>query len=181
MESDRSDMRRVGWWFVAAGVLVTARAAIELMDPSYWSPVSFVDYSAVVGSTVAWLVTSWAIFLLALRPALRRARLVLIVGAVGTAVSAVGNLLEDLFDIPFGGELFSWGGMIGAIGVVVGGVLTLTANDRLRWSGLFLLAFIAGGVFPDDGGQFVSGVALLGLGGWLLIRESTQTTDTSRT
>lgn len=169
MKAVGSDGTRVGWWFVAAGVLVTARAAIALTSPSYWSPVSFVDYSAVVGTTLAWLVAAVAIVLLAQRPPLRRARLVLIVAAVGTAISAVGNLLEDYFDVPFGGDLFVWGGLVGAIGLVLGSVLTLTVKDRLRWAGVFLLGFIAGGVFPDDGGEFLSGVSLLALGGWIVI------------
>lgn len=160
-------MKKDGWWFVAAGVLVTGRAAVELTSPSYWSPVSVLDYSAVAGTTIAWLVTAWAIVLLARTTQLKRARLALLIAAVGTAISAVGNLLEDMFDIPFGGDLFSWGGMIGAIGLLVGAGLVLSVNDRLRWSGLFLATFIAGGIFPDDGGQFLSGVALLGLGGWL--------------
>jgi len=115
-------------------------------------------------------VNAWAIPLLADAPQLKGARLVLLIAliaAVGTAISAVGNLLEDLFDIPLGGDLFSWGGMIGAIGLLVGAVLVLTVNDRLRRSGLFLAGFIAGGIFPDDRGQFLSGVALLGLGDWL--------------
>lgn len=161
-------MRRVAWWFVVAGVLVTGRAAIELTSPSYWSPVSVLDYSAVAGTTIAWLVTALAVVLLAGTPQLRRARLALLVAAAGTAISAVGNLLEDLFGVALGGDLFSWGGMIGAISLLVGVLLVLTVKDRLRWSGIFLAVFIAGGIFPDDGGQFVSGVALLGLGGWML-------------
>lgn len=162
-------MRHTGWWFLAAGVLVTIRAAIELTSPSYWAPVSVTDYAAVVGTTVAWLATSWAIVLLARAPQLRRAKWLLIAAALGTAISAVGNLLEDLFDIAFGGPMFVWGGMIGALGFLLGGTLALTVSNRLRWSGLFLLVFLAGGVFPDEGGQFVSGVALLGLGGWLIL------------
>lgn len=183
MHPDRLLATRTGWWFVVAGGLVTVRAAIELVNPSYWSPVSFLDHAAVIGTTVAWLATAWAIFLLSRVPRLGRAAWVLIVAAVGTGTSAAGNLFEDLLDVPLGADMFEWGGVIGAIGLLTGSVLALTVKDRLRWSGALLLAFLAGGIFPDDGGQFVSGVALLGLGGWLLsgTREAMGVTDTART
>lgn len=183
MKSEGPGTARVGWWFVAAGGLVVIRAVIELANPSYWSPVSFLDYSAVVGTSVAWLITSWAISLLARHPRLRRASLALMVAAAGTAISAAGNLIEDLLDVPLGGDLFSWGGIVGAIGLLLGSILVLTVTDPVRWSGIFLAAFIAGGVFPDDGGQFLGGVALLGLGMWFLVGDpdTRQSVDTPST
>lgn len=42
------------------------------------------------------------------------------------------------------------GGMIGAIGRILGSVLVLTVSDRLKWCGVFLLGFLAGGSFPDQ-------------------------------
>lgn len=183
MHPDRLLVTRTGWWFAVAGGLVTVRAAIELANPAYWSPDSFLDYAAVIGTTVAWLATAWAIFLLSRDRRLGRAARVLVVAAVGTGTSAVGNLFEDLLDVPLGAVMFEWGGVIGAVGLLIGSVLALTVKDRLRWSGALLLAFLAGGVFPDDGGQFVSGVALVGLGGWLLFgtREARWVADTART
>lgn len=153
---------------MAAGGLVTIRAVIELAEPVYHSPVSFVDYSAVVLTTVAWLVAGWAVFLLSRRPPLRRVSLLLLAAAVGLVVEAIGNLLEDLLDVPFGGDLYVWGGIVGAIGLMVGSLVVLTVGHPLRWSGLFLLGVLAGGVFPDEGGQFLSGISLLGLGYWLI-------------
>lgn len=173
MSAEIARTRRTGWWFVASGVVVTARAAIELSDPTYWGPTSFVDYAAVIGSTVAWLLAAWAVFALSLLPPLRRAAPALWIGALGTAVSAIGNLMEDLMGLSIGGEMFEWGGLVGAIGVLLGAVLTMTVKDKLRWSGLFLLGFIAGSTFPDDGGQFLSGASLVGLGIWLLATNRT--------
>ena len=171
MRSDSVGLTRPGWWFVAAGVLVIVRAAMELADPVYWEPVSFLDFSAVILTTVGWVAAGWAVMLLSRRPELGRASLVLAIAGMGLVVEGVGNLLEDLFDLTWGGDLYSWGGIIGAIALIVGSVLALTVGHRLRWSALFLLVFIAGGIFPDDGGLFVGGLSLVGLGYWLISQQ----------
>jgi len=92
----------------------------------------------------------------------------ILAAAIGIAVSAVGNLLEDVFDVSFGKTLFTVGGMSGSVATLGAAVLILTARHALRWTGLLLLAFIAGAVFPDDGGQWLSGVSLVLVGWWVL-------------
>ena len=164
-------MTRTGWWFGAAGVLVTVRAGLEIADPVYWEPVSPLDYAAVVLTTVGWVAAGWAVILLSRRPEMRRASLVLGVAGVGLVIEGLGNLLEDLFDLTWGGDLYSWGGIVGAVSLIVGCGLALTVRHPLRWSALFLLAFVAGGIFPDDGGLFVSGLSLIGLAYWLLTQQ----------
>lgn len=183
MRGETSSLGRTSVWFVFSGVLVTLRAAIELADPVYWEPSSFLDYSAAILTTVAWVVTGVALLSWWQSSPIRRGRLLLLIGGIGTAVSGVGNLLEDVFDVEFGELLFTLGGMVGAISILMGAVLVLTVKDSLRWTGLFLLAFIAGGFFPDDGGEFLSGASLGGLGLWLMLsaRDAERSTADART
>lgn len=47
-------------------------------------------------------------------------------------------------------------------------IVLLTISGPIRWSLVFLVVFIAGSIFPDDGGQFVMGFGLVGLGLWLM-------------
>lgn len=167
MQSHYSTVGRPGSWFVLAGILVTIRGVIELAEPVYWEPVSLLDYTAAVLTTVAWVVTGVAFFLWWQITPKRRTSPLLLVAAIGTAVSGAGNLLEDVFDIEFGEFLFTYGGMTGAIAMLGTAIAFLAVDGPLRWSGLFVLAFIAGSIFPDDGGQFLSGVSLIGLAFWL--------------
>lgn len=146
---------------------------MELADPVYWEPVSFLDYSAVILTTVGWVAAGWAVFLLSRRAELARASAVFAIAGAGLVANGVGNLIEDLFDLAWGGDLYSWGGIIGAVAMLVGSGLTLSVGHRLRWSALFLLVFLAGGIFPDDGGLFVTGLSVVGLGYWLIKQQRT--------
>jgi hypothetical protein len=155
-------------WFVGGGILVVARAIMEMADPVYWNPSSLLDYSAAVLTTVGWVVTGVALVLWWRTTPIRRGSLFLLVAGVATAVSGIGNLLEDVLDIEFGEVLFTYGGMIGAVAILLAAVSMLTVRHRLRWTALFLVTFVGGGIFPDSGGQFVSGASLIALGVWLV-------------
>lgn len=175
MRKSRSALGRVGTWFILSGVLVAGRAVVELTEPVYWNPVSIIDYAAAILTTVAWVVTGVAFILWWQSKPARRVAVLLLVSGAGTAVSGVGNLLEDVFDIEFGEFLFTFGGMVGAIAILGAAILWLTVSDVMRWSGLFLVFFVAGSVFPDNGGQFLSALSLLALGLWLwLVRSRSQ-------
>ncbi len=125
------------------------------------------DYTAAIGSSVAWGVMAVALFLWWRMNANRRGAVFLLLAAVGVLVSSIGNLLEDVFDVGFGESLFSYGGMIGTISLMVASAVALLWWGQLRWSGLFLLGIIAGSIFPDDGGEFLIGASLIGFGIWL--------------
>jgi len=173
MHSERSESRQLsprcpGVCFIAAGVLVVIRAAIEWADPVYWNPSSLLDYSAAVLTTVTWIVTGIAFTLWWGTTPIRRGSLLLLVAGIGTAVSGIGNFLEDVLGLEFGELLFTYGGMIGALAILLAAVSMLTVRHPLRWTALLLLTFVGGGIFPDSGGQFVSGTSLVALGGWLL-------------
>lgn len=167
-ETHRQNLRSAGVWFVGAGILVVVRATIELAEPVYWNPSSALDYSAALLTTAAWVVTGVAFIVWWRTTPIRRGSLLLLVAGVGLAVEGIGNLLEDVFDLEIGDLLFTIGGMAGAVSVLLAAIFMLTVRNPLRWSGLLLFAFLAGGIFADSGGQFVSGASLMALGGWLL-------------
>lgn len=160
-------LRSAGMWFAAGGILVVTRAVVELADPVYWNPSSLLDYAAALLTTLAWVVTGVAFILWWRTSPIRRGSVFLLAAGIGTALSGVGNLLEDVFDLDFGELLFTYGGMIGAISVLIAAVSMLTVHSPLRWAALPLFTLLAGGIFPDDGGQFVTGVSLVALGAWL--------------
>jgi hypothetical protein len=167
MDRSNSALKSVGLWFVAAGVLVLLRAAIELAEPAYWSPVSLLDYTAAILSSVAWAVTAIALFLWWRATPIRRGSLLLLIAAIAIAVGdSLGNLLEDIFDLEIGEWLFSNVGQISPLALMAAGIVILTVRGTYRWTGLFLLLAVAGSI-PDNGGQFLSGISLVGLGYWL--------------
>ena len=86
-------------------------------------------------------------------------------------VSAVGNFLEVVLDIPAGEALFTYGGLLSAASILLLGVILLILGGG-RWAGVMLVMFVAGSAFPDDGGEFLSGAGLVLLGYWILRRES---------
>lgn len=57
--------------------------------------------------------------------------------------------------------------MLGAISLILAALAALSARSAYRWSGLFVLGLVAGSTFPDTGGEFLGGAALIGLGLWL--------------
>ncbi len=160
-------LRPIAISFFAAGFLTIGRAGIELAEPAYYNPVTLLDYTAAIGSTVAWGAMAVALFLWWRINAKRRGAIFLLLAAVGVLVSSIGNLLEDVFDVSFGEFLFSYGGMMGAISMIVASAIALLWWPQLRWSGLFLLGIVAGSIFPDDGGEFLMGASLIGFSFWL--------------
>jgi hypothetical protein len=161
-------MKLTGMWFLGAGILLVVRAVIELAEPAYWNPSSLLDYSAAILTTVAWVVTGVAFILWWRTTPIRRGSLFLLVAGIGTAAEGIGNFLEDVLDLAVGEVLFTLGGMIGVIAVLAAAVLMLTVRNPLRWSALLLFTFIAGAIFSDTGGEFVSGASLIVLGLWLV-------------
>jgi hypothetical protein len=141
---------------------------LELTDPVYWDPATAIDYGAALLSTVAWVVAGTALILWARSIGTRRVAMPLLIAGLGTIASGIGNMLEDVVGIEAGEILFSWGGLIGVMAMLIAAALILTLSGPVRWSALFLVAFVAGSIFPDDGGQYLSGLALIGLGYFLI-------------
>lgn len=154
-------------WFFVAGLLTIGRAAIELTEPAYYDPVTALDYTAAIGSSVAWGGMAVALFLWWSVTPIRRWSIFVLLSAIGVLVSSLGNFLEDIVRTSFGEFLFSYGGMAGAISLILAAVTALSAKSRFRWSGLFMLGVVAGSIFPDNGGEFLVGASLIGFGFWL--------------
>ncbi len=155
------------FWFLAAGFLTVGRATIELTEPAYYDPVTALDYTAAIGSSLAWAAMAVALFFWWSVTPIRRGSFFLLLAAIGVMTSSVGNFLEDVARVGFGEFLFSYGGMTGAISLILAAVTALVARSSFRWSGLFLLGIIAGSIFPDNGGEFLVGASLIGFGTWL--------------
>lgn len=88
--------------------------------------------------------------------------------AVVFLVEAIGNALEDAFRLQIGADLYNFGGDVGPIAFIAVAILALSVAHPQRWSGAFLLAYLVGFMFPDNGGGFFSAVALLGMSYWLI-------------
>lgn len=153
-------------WFGAAGLLVALRGVLEFADPVYYDPTTILDYSAAVLSSLAWLVLALALVLWWRLKPIGAGSFLLLLAAVGLTTSSVGNFLEDVVDVGVGEALFTCGGMIGAGSMLVGGLALLLVGES-RWLGVFMLGFVAGSIFPDDGGELLSGASLMALGYWL--------------
>ena len=143
---------------------MAVRAGMELAEPEYWNPSSLFDYSAATLTTVNWIVTGVAFILWSHTTPIRWSSILLMVAGIGIAVSGVGNVLEDVVNLGFGELLFTFGGMVGVIGVLMAAVSILAVRSPLRWSALPLLLFVVGAAFPDSGGQFLTGASLIALG-----------------
>ena len=164
-----ASLRSTGVAFVIASSLILIRAVLELWDPVYWDPQTALDYAAAILTTLSWVVAGTAFIMWFRATAEQRVRWLLALAGIGLAVSGIGNLLEDVFDMNDLGEaLFTNGGLVGAVAIVATAVLVLTVPGPIRWTSVILFVFLVGSVFPDDGGQFVMGVSLLALGLWLI-------------
>lgn len=174
MSEASSELRSTAVWLIGAGALIVIRASIELADPVYWAPTSLLDYAAVVLTTLAWVAAGWAFISWSRSTSIRRCALPLLLAGIGTLVSGIGNLLEDLFDLEFGGLLYSWGGITGALSALLAAALMLPARHPLRWAAFVLIGFVAGSFFPDAGGEFLSGLSLLSGGLWLFLSQESR-------
>jgi ABC-type dipeptide/oligopeptide/nickel transport system permease subunit len=116
--------------WLAAGLLVAARALLELFEPQYWRPVTPLDHMAVWLGTAAWLLVGPSMLLLA---RLSGSRVALVVGAVvATAAVLVGvaNALEDGFGLRAFGDLFVGGAMAFVVSMPILVVALLLSRQR---------------------------------------------------
>ena len=163
----RESFRPVARSFGLAGVLTLARQAIELTEPAYYDPVTGLDFVAAWLTSIAVGMTAVALVMWWRRTPIRRASWLLLIGALGFGLSAVGNVLGDVFDLAFGDDLF-FAGAVGFGATLLAGVLALTVRNPYRWSGLFLIGYSAGFAFPDLGGPWLGGVSLVAMGYWIM-------------
>jgi hypothetical protein len=144
---------------VAAGFLWVARAGVGLADPLYYDPSTVLDYSAVVLTTLATVVTGLVI--LEARPRLGRvARILAFIPAIGFITMGVANLFEDAFGIEALGVLWGLSGLSMMVGLVLATVASLVEPDD-RKLGFGLLVFTVASLLPEGAREWAQGAAML--------------------
>ena len=160
--------------------MTLARQAIELTEPAYYDPVTGLDFAAAWLTSIAGGMTAFALLLWWRRTPIRRGSWLLLIAALGFALSAVGNVLGDVFDLAVGDDLY-FAGAVGFGATLLAGVLALTVRNPYRWSGLFLIGYAAGFAVPDLGGLWLAGVSFVAMGYWIMRTSSTASADLQTT
>lgn len=153
---------------IIGGIIHLVRAGIEFLNPVYWDPSTWFDYSAVILTTLQEILFALVLlFMLRLAPPLKGImakiwRLVITVAILGSFISGVGNLLEDAFRLSeIGNFMFSYGGLGGGIGLMLTFFSALTLSEiRGRWSWFYIVPLLAVIFFSDYGG-FITGLGLI--------------------
>lgn len=87
---------------------------------------------------------------------------------VGAAAEGLGNLFEDAFDIEAAVWAFFAGGLVMMMSLLIAGIVALTDNSPRRWSGLFLLFALPGGMLGF--GAVMMGVSWILFGLWIVFQ-----------
>ncbi len=163
--------RSSGAWFVLAGVsALVGWGLYEIADPVYYDASSVSDYLAVVALTSVFVATGVALILLWRDPPVVRGSVFLLFAGVGAAAEGLGNLFEDAFDIEAAVWAFFGGGLVMMLSLLIAGVIALTDSSPRRWSGLFLLFALPGGMLGF--GTIMMGVSWILFGLWIVFRFS---------
>ena len=142
--------RATGIWFGVAGVVTLVLFVLVSFlfeDAAYYDAKTFGDYFVVVGLTSITLLTGIALIQLWRDPPVRRGSVFLLLAGIGSIAEGTGNVLEDVFGMESAVWAFLGGGLVMMLSLIVAGVAALTVNSSRRWSGLFLLLAVPGGLF----------------------------------
>lgn len=154
---------------VAAGCAWLVRGVIALYGPDYWSPRTPLDYAAVVGTSLALILTAlgvWGFY--QQHPATpSRAQTVWRVGIMATCVSAltvgISNFIEDALNVNGLGDVWAFGILTLTAGLISAGVSAFWVKDFSRRVGILFLVCAVGLIFTERNGLFGLGLALLAL------------------
>ena len=153
------------------GVAWVARGVIGLASPTYYAPVSALDFAAVWAFSGALLLTA-ASFAALVRTWPERDRAVGVAALAGSAAAvaaSIGNALEDALDIDAGWMLYVAGAIGTALAFLVLGGLAFRAGRAGRLAGGALIAAAIGLFAADAGGLVVTGLAFFALA-WERVR-----------
>jgi len=161
--------RSSGAWFAFAGVSALLGWGFhEIADPVYYDASSVSDYLAVVALTSVFVATGIALILLWRNPPVARGSVFLLFAGVGAAAEGLGNLFEDAFDIEAAVWAFFGGGLVMMLSLLIAGIIALTDSSPRRWSGLFLLFALPGGMLGF--GMVMMGVSWILFGLWIVFQ-----------
>jgi len=166
---------RIRNWFVffsfTSGFIWIGRALIEVIfKPDYWNPQSFIDYLAVLGTSIGLLSLAAMLWLIhtrnrpqgSIRKWFWRIGMLLSIG--GGLVAGLANFGEDWIGIKDLGTFFIFGFMGLFAGLLISGISTIGNAALPKLFGWLLVACAISIGFSDQGGGIIVGFCLLVLG-----------------
>lgn len=137
------------WTHLRIASMVTSLVAlvgffVGLTDPAYYDPVVFIDWVSASLNTLGPLAAALALFVWWRVTTVRRGAFLILVAAISAAIFGLGNMIEDILDLEWGFLLFGLGGIGTVISAALAGILALTVDSKMRWTGVFLLGVGAG-------------------------------------
>lgn len=150
--------------FAAAGALWAARGVLATADPSYYAPVTVIDYAAVGLYSLALALTGIALVLLERFDGVRAhrvARAGLFVGAIGGIVACFANFGEDWLGIAELSLVYVASAIALFLGIVLLGVSLGTRSRKFRWIGALLLVPVFAPLLGQAVGFTIGGVAFV--------------------
>lgn len=132
------------WWAGAAAVVTAAGYFFGLFGPAYYDPVTAFDYLGSFINDATLAVSGLALIVWSRVTPVRNTGALILVAGVGLIVWTVGNVLEEIYGLELGTDLFFAGSITTLASTAVAGILTLFDRTRWRRSGLLLLGLTVG-------------------------------------
>ena len=142
-------VRHLMWASLTTGLIAVIWYVNSLSDPAYYDPQTIADYAASILAEIFFLAAALTLVVWWRVTPVRRSAVMLLGAAVGFALWSVGNVLEEIMRIGLGEGIYFVGAALAGVLTTLGGVVTLTAPTRWRWSGLVLLAITASFLLED--------------------------------
>jgi hypothetical protein len=151
--------------WLATGVAWAASSLILLARPTYWDPVTLLDWAAVIVHTLAWLLFAPSIVLVSRLAAARRAHLLGIAIASAALVTGIANLVEDGLRLAAANTWYLYGILVATVLLVP--FAYMFARERATRLAAFSVLLFLGIGFTAAG---IGGVIVLLLFGALALR-----------
>jgi hypothetical protein len=155
-------VRHLMWASLVTGLIAVVWYVNSLSDPAYYDPETIADYAASVLAEIFFLSAAYTLAVWWRVTPVRQSALFILGAAVGFALWSVGNVLEEIMGIDLGEGIYFVGAGLAGVLTAIGGVVTLTAPTRWRWSGVVLLAIPASFLLEDVLTTAVAAIPWLG-------------------
>lgn len=154
---------------LAAGVVWILRAVIGLYNPDYWNPRSLLDFAAVIGTSLALVLTAlgvWGFYRRHPAPPTRAHsvwRWSIYIICISALAIGISNFIEDALLVESLGYVWVFGNLALTAGLLIAGLSAFWLDGFSRWVGVLFLTATLGLLFTEMNGQFGVGVALIAL------------------